>query len=96
MKRKLKGWLGSLTLALLLFSIGAAMLAAYASGAEGNPGQEPLLADAASAGDSPACLGLFQPEPAAGDGDCYTVDTSRPEWLPRYIYLPAVMKNYSS
>ena len=32
----------------------------------------------------------------AGDAPCYTIDTSRPEWLGGWsvVYLPVITKNY--
>ena len=32
-------------------------------------------------------------EPAAAEQDCYTLDTSRPEWLAYYVYLPVILKS---
>ena len=68
--------LTGLILAILVCTLGAAMLAAQAAPLEG--------------------VGLY--EPAAAAQDCYTLDTSRPEWLAAEpstaIYLPVVVKNW--
>lgn len=65
-----------LSLAILLGTLGAAMLAPQASGFEGN-------AVPAGAAYSPSA-----------DQNCYSLDTSRPEWLqsPTRIYLPLITK----
>jgi hypothetical protein len=68
--------------ALLLALVGTALLGAYASGAEGSSAPRDLLASASNG-------------PAASQPACYTLDTSRPEWLGGWtvLYLPVILKN---
>lgn len=55
------------------------------------PGAADMNAAAGPAG-SP---GLSAPGASAGHQACYTLDTSRPEWLQTspFVYLPLVLKN---
>jgi hypothetical protein len=46
-----------------------------------------LAAYASPSGPAPA-------PPAAGDQACYTIDTTRFEWLSYSVYLPVVLKSH--
>lgn len=80
-EKGVKTVLTRLILAILICTLGAAMLVTHASGFEDN---------AVSSG-----VAYY---PAAAAQDCYTLDTSRPEWLAAgpstAIYLPVVVKNW--
>jgi hypothetical protein len=79
-KIRMKTVLIGLILAILLGTLGAAMLSTHASGFEGS---------AVSSG--------MASYPATANQACYTLDTSRPEWLQGLpiLYLPVVLKNYA-
>jgi len=70
-----------LVLVVLLSLVGTVTLGAFASDLNGD------LASANSAD----CVSI---RPAAGDQACYTLDTSRPEWLGGWtmVYLPVIIK----
>lgn len=70
-----------LILAVLLLLLSTAMLNPPAFSSAGNPTGHHFL---------PAA---YQPE--ASLQTCYTIDTSRPEWLSRFIHLPVVLRSHT-
>jgi tryptophan-rich sensory protein len=45
-------------------------------------------ASVASARSDPSCA------PRSSAQTCYTIDTSRPEWMPPRVFLPLVLRSY--
>jgi hypothetical protein len=70
-------------LAVGVLFVGAAVLAAALGGA-GEAQQDPVFA------------AEVQANARIDRAECYTLDTSRPEWLSRPVYLPAVLKERGS
>jgi hypothetical protein len=81
MKYSVKNLLKRIVLVLVLCALATTLLAAHAAGTQGS---SPPDSEALSPG---AVAGITQ--------NCYTIDTSRPEWLGWDVYLPVVLKGYA-
>jgi hypothetical protein len=73
----------SLALAFLLCALGVAMSTLNASEIDNDLPQDHAVSNA----------GSLHCGTSAQDGTCYTIDTSRPEWLGRFVYLPVVQRD---
>jgi hypothetical protein len=81
MVHRAKNLLKRIVLVMLLCALATTLLAAHAGSTQGNP-----LPESAAPGPG-EMVGIAQA--------CYTIDTSRPEWLGLRVYLPIVLKAYT-
>ena len=84
-QRSLRG----LALALAVLTLAAVVWTTLAPGAGRGTAPEQVLA-----GMLPALDGGAARAAAPAAAACYTIDTSRPEWLGRSTYLPVVLREY--
>ena len=81
--RKRHQWLRGLALALTVLVLGTVVWGALVPGASGQRVPERAVAGA---------LPDTHDGASRGAAVCYTIDTSRPEWLGRSAYLPLVLR----